>query len=339
MNANLANLANMQNANVAALNGLNGQLAALQQQAVAAGAAANGQRPPMPPGNPSAALAAGIGALNAGGAGSVSEQLLQNLQKIQLAKAMQEGAAAAAAAAASMPGGLSNGGAPAAGEKGLPGAQPAAGGDVAANNSKEQRRLALACVALQLARGGMTVEQAINSGIMGGMSVTDVKFIVECYNAERDRMKGEAGGGAPGGGGPGSTGTTESGGATPQTPGLPGLSGLPLHMQPGGLEHLQVRTDGRADDRCVPCGLSLSRARSSRRRSARPPPAQRSLRSPGHASLIKKLHCWAGCSRRSLAPTLLARTWLSPHWKNPPHPPWLGRGHLSATGPGARFAL
>ncbi|MGQ3164879.1 MAG: hypothetical protein ACT6T3_21900, partial [Agrobacterium sp.] len=45
--------------------------------------------------------------------------------------------------------------------------------------NKEQRRLALACVALQLARGGISVEQAINSGIMGGMSVTDVRFIVE----------------------------------------------------------------------------------------------------------------------------------------------------------------
>eukprot|EP00798_Chlamydomonas_sp_ICE-L_P028974 gene28972-32161_t len=55
--------------------------------------------------------------------------------------------------------------------------------------NKEQRRLALACVALQLARGGVSVKQAINSGIMGGMSVTDVRFIVECYNAERLRMR------------------------------------------------------------------------------------------------------------------------------------------------------
>jgi hypothetical protein len=31
--------------------------------------------------------------------------------------------------------------------------------------------------------------QAINLGIMGGMSVTDVRFIVECYNAERERMR------------------------------------------------------------------------------------------------------------------------------------------------------
>ncbi|GFH07882.1 uncharacterized protein HaLaN_02751 [Haematococcus lacustris] len=53
---------------------------------------------------------------------------------------------------------------------------------IAANT--EQRRLALACVALQLARGGISVEQAISRGVMGGMSVTDVQFVVECYNAE-----------------------------------------------------------------------------------------------------------------------------------------------------------
>ncbi|KAJ9523687.1 hypothetical protein QJQ45_020116 [Haematococcus lacustris] len=58
---------------------------------------------------------------------------------------------------------------------------------IAANT--EQRRLALACVALQLARGGISVEQAISRGVMGGMSVTDVQFVVECYNAERERMQ------------------------------------------------------------------------------------------------------------------------------------------------------
>lgn len=65
---------------------------------------------------------------------------------------------------------------------------PLANGSLA---SKEQRRLALACVALQLARGGMTVQQAIDNGIMGGMSGTDVNFIIECYNAENARMKGD----------------------------------------------------------------------------------------------------------------------------------------------------
>jgi hypothetical protein len=59
---------------------------------------------------------------------------------------------------------------------------------VHAGMSKDQRRLALACVALQLARGGVSVEQAVQSGVMGGMSVTDVRFIMECFNAERDRM-------------------------------------------------------------------------------------------------------------------------------------------------------
>eukprot|EP00195_Chlamydomonas_chlamydogama_P009570 CAMPEP_0202895264 /NCGR_PEP_ID=MMETSP1392-20130828/4505_1 /ASSEMBLY_ACC=CAM_ASM_000868 /TAXON_ID=225041 /ORGANISM="Chlamydomonas chlamydogama, Strain SAG 11-48b" /LENGTH=726 /DNA_ID=CAMNT_0049580213 /DNA_START=66 /DNA_END=2246 /DNA_ORIENTATION=+ len=73
-----------------------------------------------------------------------------------------------------------------------------AGGAAPNTANKEQRRLALACVALQLARGGVSVEQAINSGIMGGMSVTDVRFIVECYNAERARMK-ELSGGPPSG--------------------------------------------------------------------------------------------------------------------------------------------
>ncbi|KAL6755179.1 hypothetical protein V8C86DRAFT_2683819 [Haematococcus lacustris] len=58
---------------------------------------------------------------------------------------------------------------------------------IAANT--EQRCLALACVALQLARGGISVEQAISRGVMGGMSVTDVQFVVECYNAERERMQ------------------------------------------------------------------------------------------------------------------------------------------------------
>ena len=57
------------------------------------------------------------------------------------------------------------------------------------NMSKEQRRMALACVALQLARSGLSVDQAIHSGIMGGMSVTDVRFIVEVYNAEVARVK------------------------------------------------------------------------------------------------------------------------------------------------------
>ena len=55
--------------------------------------------------------------------------------------------------------------------------------------SKEQRRMALACVALQLAHSGLSVDQAIHSGIMGGMSVTDVRFIVEVYNAEVARTK------------------------------------------------------------------------------------------------------------------------------------------------------
>ncbi|GAX80402.1 hypothetical protein CEUSTIGMA_g7841.t1 [Chlamydomonas eustigma] len=63
--------------------------------------------------------------------------------------------------------------------------------------NKEQRRMALACVALQLARSGLSMDQAIHSGIMGGMSVTDVRFIVDVYNAEMTRMKE---GGAEGGG-------------------------------------------------------------------------------------------------------------------------------------------
>ncbi|PNH11394.1 hypothetical protein TSOC_001824 [Tetrabaena socialis] len=172
VNAMASNLASMQNH--AAASALNGQLAALQQ-AAAANAAANGQRPGMQGG--AAAALAGLG-----GPGGINEVVLQNLQKMQLAKAMQEASAAAVSGMAMQQ----------AADKAAP------GGDAAASNSsKEQRRLALACVALQLARGGMTVEQAINSGIMGGMSVTDVKFIVECYNAERQRMQNE---GTPGGG-------------------------------------------------------------------------------------------------------------------------------------------
>ena len=66
------------------------------------------------------------------------------------------------------------------------------------NMNKEQRRMALACVALQLAHSGLSVDQAIGSGIMGGMSVVDVRFIVEVYNAEIARMKDAKG--APEGG-------------------------------------------------------------------------------------------------------------------------------------------
>eukprot|EP00955_Chlamydomonas_euryale_P039960 351557-Chlamydomonas_euryale.AAC.12 len=69
--------------------------------------------------------------------------------------------------------------------------------------SREQRRMALACVAVQLVHGGISVDQAIHSGVMGGMSVTDVHFIVEVYNAERARL--QAGGARIGGSGePGS---------------------------------------------------------------------------------------------------------------------------------------
>eukprot|EP00798_Chlamydomonas_sp_ICE-L_P024303 gene24303-9906_t len=72
--------------------------------------------------------------------------------------------------------------------------------DGAAHNiaSREQRKLALACIALQLARGGVSVDQAMKSGMMSGMSVVDIRFIAECYNAERLRMQGaEAGETAP----------------------------------------------------------------------------------------------------------------------------------------------
>ncbi|GLC41175.1 hypothetical protein PLESTB_001530100 [Pleodorina starrii] len=227
--------ANIQNNAAAAA--LNGQLAALQQ-AAAASAVANGQRPVLQ-GNTAAALAgmSGVGGPNAG---VLNDAMLQNLQKMQLAKAMQDSAAAASVTGLSMP----------AADKGSQGGDAAAA--AATNSSKEQRRLALACVALQLARGGMTVEQAINSGIMGGMSVTDVKFIVECYNAERQRMQSE---GAPGGGaapaaanggairaGPQQPGAPPPHGGVPQQglpPGLPGghigaaggLHGIPGHLQ------------------------------------------------------------------------------------------------------------
>ncbi|GFR42540.1 hypothetical protein Agub_g3447 [Astrephomene gubernaculifera] len=223
VNAMANNLANMQSNAAAALNG---QLAALQQ-AAAANAAANGQRQMMA-GNAAAALA-GVGAPNTG---SLNDVMLQNLQKMQLAKAMQDSAAAAVS-------GLS-----------MPAADKVAqGGDAAAaaanNSSKEQRRLALACVALQLARGGMTVEQAINSGIMGGMSVTDVKFIVECYNAERQRMQNE---GTPGTGGapaaPQQPGAAPPGGAPPPQ-GLHGLPGGSVNAGgiPGFPGHLQGHVD------------------------------------------------------------------------------------------------
>ncbi len=73
------------------------------------------------------------------------------------------------------------------GAAGPGGAEGGVGNGLSGN--KEQRRLALACVALQLARSGISIDQAINSGMMGGMSVIDVRFIVECYNAECERMK------------------------------------------------------------------------------------------------------------------------------------------------------
>eukprot|EP00798_Chlamydomonas_sp_ICE-L_P016119 gene16119-22262_t len=60
--------------------------------------------------------------------------------------------------------------------------------------NKKQRRLALACVALRLAGGGVSMKQAINSSVMGGMSVSDVQFIEECYNAEHLRMRNANGG-------------------------------------------------------------------------------------------------------------------------------------------------
>ncbi|EFJ52535.1 hypothetical protein VOLCADRAFT_103027 [Volvox carteri f. nagariensis] len=223
--------ANIQNNAAAALNG---QLAALQQ-AAAANAVANGQRSVMP-GNTAAALAS-IGGANAG---VLNEAMLQNLQKLQLAKAMQDSAAAAVT-------GLS-----------MPAVDKVAtsGGDASSssNSSKEQRRLALACVALQLARGGMTVEQAIQSGIMGGMSVTDVKFIVECYNAERQRMQSE---GVPGavtgsssGGGAAAGGTPQQSGAPPQqgvSPGLPGGPGSGHGVATSGMPGLPGHLMGHVD--------------------------------------------------------------------------------------------
>ncbi|GLI63952.1 hypothetical protein VaNZ11_007118 [Volvox africanus] len=200
--ANLA--ANIQN---------NAAAAAMLQQA-AATAVANGQRPVLP-GNTAAALAG----LSGANAGVLNDAMLQNLQKMQLAKAMQESAAAAAAVS-----GLSM----SAAEKVTTQGGDAAAAAAASNSSKEQRRLALACVALQLARGGMTVEQAINSGIMGGMSVTDVRFIVECYNAERQRMQSEGIHGAP------ATGTGAAGGAQQQH-GAPPPGGVPQHGVPNGM--------------------------------------------------------------------------------------------------------
>lgn len=107
------------------------------------------------------------------------------------------------------------------------GSPPNGGGG--GNMSKEQRRMALACVALQLAHSGLSVDQAIHSGIMGGMSVTDVRFIVEVYNAELARMK-DAGGvaeGPPRGGGVNGGGM--EGGRQPLASfGSSELSGMPV---------------------------------------------------------------------------------------------------------------
>ncbi|GIL71796.1 hypothetical protein Vretimale_769 [Volvox reticuliferus] len=201
--ANLA--ANIQN---------NAAAAAMLQQA-AANAVANGQRPVLP-GNTAAALAG----LSGANAGVLNDAMLQNLQKMQLAKAMQESAAAAAAVSGlSMP----------AAEKVTTQGGDAAAAAAASNSSKEQRRLALACVALQLARGGMTVEQAINSGIMGGMSVTDVRFIVECYNAERQRMQSEGIPSAP------ATAVAGAVGSAPQQPGVPPTGGVLQQGVPTGM--------------------------------------------------------------------------------------------------------
>ncbi|KAG2501324.1 hypothetical protein HYH03_001117 [Edaphochlamys debaryana] len=231
VNAMANNLAGLQNNAAAAA--LGSQLAALQQAAMA-----NGQRNMQMQNNAANALAGlngvggpnGAGGLNGGS--NINEVMLQNLKQMQLAKAMQDSANAAAAnGMQSMQGMQQQGGGGGAGAGGGDKASP--GGDAAAaaaNTNKEQRRLALACVALQLARGGMTVEQAINSGIMGGMSVTDVKFIVECYNAERQRMQGE---GSPGVGGPGGQqGPPQQGMPGGGNGGYPGMHG---HMGEGGM--------------------------------------------------------------------------------------------------------
>eukprot|EP00798_Chlamydomonas_sp_ICE-L_P031414 gene31414-6582_t len=113
------------------------------------------------------------------------QQRMHRLQQMHQAAQSRAATAAAAGIGKDMPQSGANGFPPRTNSESNA-ANPLTGSTGSAN--QEQRRLALACVALQLARGGMSVERAINSGIMGGMSVSDVKFIVECYNAERFRM-------------------------------------------------------------------------------------------------------------------------------------------------------
>uniref|UniRef100_A0A7S0RU06 Uncharacterized protein n=1 Tax=Chlamydomonas leiostraca TaxID=1034604 RepID=A0A7S0RU06_9CHLO len=138
-------------------------------------ARANGQAAQM--------QANGNGMMGMGVNASAAEALLASLQNKQQQLA-QAAASNLANTAASQAGGSDAGNAPSS-----PNGSTSSASSAHSAASKEQRRLALACVALQLARGGISVEQAINSGIMGGMSVTDVRFIVECYNAERERMR------------------------------------------------------------------------------------------------------------------------------------------------------
>lgn len=68
--------------------------------------------------------------------------------------------------------------------------------------NKEQRQAALACVAVQLAQQGISIDQAIHSGVMGGMSVSDVHFIMDVYNRHL-KEQGAGGGASPAGTGSG----------------------------------------------------------------------------------------------------------------------------------------
>lgn len=180
---NMAALANLTPAQLQTL-GANPALAqALLQARAAANTAApapNGQQQPAnggPPPQQQQAQDQSSAPLNIPGA----EALLASLRTHD-ARFKQQGPAG------SVVSGSSNNHSPTSSVAGSVNGDSAAGSPPNAMN-KEQRRMALACVALQLAHSGISVDQAIHSGIMGGMSVADVRFIVEVYNAEQARMK------------------------------------------------------------------------------------------------------------------------------------------------------
>ena len=54
-------------------------------------------------------------------------------------------------------------------------------------------------VALHLAHHGISIDQAIHTGLVNGMNVNEIRFVAQVASSEAARIKG-GGGGGPGGG-------------------------------------------------------------------------------------------------------------------------------------------